>query len=123
MNELTYRTSAENGLTFDLIVDGKPLPQLAEGHYAGIPYWIIENDLPNWEPEPPCKQDCDRVVSVCECGEYGCGHTRCRIEKSSENRPEYLGRNSPSITHRQQREALPPPDDLAGFFGEPGEWT
>jgi hypothetical protein len=43
---------------------------------TAIPYWIIEDDLPLL-PEVAGPEI--RIVTVCSCGEHGCGHTNCRV--------------------------------------------
>ena len=80
MNTLGYRCIEENGLSFELLVDDQTLSGLIGGIGSAIPYWIIETDLPYL---PPCGAEHDpeiRIVTVCECGEYGCGHTQCRVD-------------------------------------------
>ena len=79
MNRLDYRTSEENGLSFELLVDGQPLGLLVGARDTIIPYWIIEDDLPYF---PPNWKDHDpeiRIVTVCSCGDEGCGSTQCRV--------------------------------------------
>lgn len=84
MNTLDYRCTDDNGLSFELLVDGQPLGVLVGARDTAIPYWIIEDDLPYFPPHGT-KHDPDlRIVAVCSCGEYGCGHTRCRILRSDE---------------------------------------
>lgn len=50
MNNLAYRTSEENGLSFELVVDGQSLASLIGSRDAEIPYWIIDDDLPYFPP-------------------------------------------------------------------------
>lgn len=79
MHILDYRCTDENGLSFVLLVDGQALGELIGARDSAIPYWIINNDLPHL---PPSEEEADpeiRIVTVCSCGEYGCGHTRCRV--------------------------------------------
>lgn len=80
MNTLSYRCTDDNGLSFELLVDGQPLGERVSSTHAAIPYWIIETGLPHLtEAEPDV-----RMVAVCSCGEYGCGHTRCRVVRDGD---------------------------------------
>ena len=78
MNTLAYRCTEDNGLSFELLVDGQPLGTLIGSIDLAIPYWIVEDDLPYWPPGAPRDSEI-RIVCVCECGEYGCGHAQCRV--------------------------------------------
>lgn len=76
---LSYRCTEDNGLSFELLVDGVPLGKLVGSRDTVFPYWIVEDGLPHC---PPFREQNDReirIVCVCSCGEYGCGHTRCRV--------------------------------------------
>lgn len=85
MSILDYRTNNDNGLSFELLVDGQPLGTLVGAKDTSIPYWIIENDLPNVPPQgQPLDPDL-RIVAVCSCGEYGCGHTECRVIRGEDS--------------------------------------
>ncbi|MEQ1905732.1 MAG: hypothetical protein ABL888_16205 [Pirellulaceae bacterium] len=79
MNALDYRRIDDNGLSFELLVDGIPLGELVGARDTAIPYWIIEDDLPYLPPNAENHELETRIVTVCSCGEYGCGHTRCRV--------------------------------------------
>jgi hypothetical protein len=80
MNSLSYRCTDENGQSFELLVDGEPLGALVGARDNSIPYWIIiEGDLPHCPPRGVEPDPEVRIVTVCSCGEYGCGHTRCRV--------------------------------------------
>jgi hypothetical protein len=79
MNTLAFRTTEENGLSFELLVDGLPLGELVGAQDMAIPFWIIEDDLPYWPPHGERRDPEIRIVCCCSCGEYGCGHTRCRV--------------------------------------------
>jgi hypothetical protein len=83
LNVLSFEKSEENGLSFELVVDGEPLDDLVGGATGGIPYWIIEDDLTHISASKTeaGEEPNERIVCVCSCGEYGCGHTRCRILK------------------------------------------
>ena len=85
MSVLSFTTSDENGLSFDLLIDDVPLRNLVGGA-NGIPYWIFEGDLP-YLPlfgDSSAIEREERIVCVCSCGEYGCGHTSCRVIKDSD---------------------------------------
>jgi hypothetical protein len=84
MNVLDYRTSELNGLSFELLVDGQPLGELVGSWDTEIPYYFISDDLPYY---PPIGEDHDsefRIISLCHCGEFGCGHTKCRVIKGED---------------------------------------
>jgi hypothetical protein len=84
MSTLAYRSSSDNGLSFDLLVDGVALGEVLGDGNEGLPYWIVEDDLPYWPPHGTPREPEYRIVTVCSCGEYGCGHTRCRVIKTSD---------------------------------------
>jgi hypothetical protein len=73
MNRFGYRESMNNGLSFELLIDGDFIGLLVGGEKGGIPYWAVGEDLPT----PGVEESGRRVVSVCGCGEYGCGNTSC----------------------------------------------
>jgi len=50
MSTLSYRFSPDNGLSFELLVDGAALGEVLADGNEGIPYWIVEDDLPYWTP-------------------------------------------------------------------------
>jgi hypothetical protein len=79
MNTLNYRQTDDNGLSFELLVDGQPLGASVGARGNALPYWIIKDDLPHLPPHGEEPDPDMRIVSVCSCGEYGCGHTQCRV--------------------------------------------
>jgi hypothetical protein len=81
MATLDYRCSTDDGyLAFELHVDGQPLALLVRySSGTAIPYWIIHGDLPTFPPRGSQADPTVRIVAVCSCGEYGCGHVRCRV--------------------------------------------
>jgi hypothetical protein len=89
MNVLSCHTNTDHGLSFELFVDGQPLHELVGGEDGGIPYWIVEDDLPYLPPMTSGRSKTigtprlphTHIVCVCSCGEYGCGHTRCQVER------------------------------------------
>jgi hypothetical protein len=79
MNRLSYRRTDDNGLSFELLVDGEPLGALVGARDNAIPYRIVDDDLPHLPPRGEEPDAYIRIVAVCSCGEYGCGHTQCRL--------------------------------------------
>jgi hypothetical protein len=79
MHTLSYRTTSENGLSFEWLIDGQSLPALlgVPADERGMPYWVWLSGLPSGaqidEPEGRV------LVSACSCGEPGCGHTSCAL--------------------------------------------
>jgi len=64
-------------LTFELLVDGRPLSDHLNDGNAGIPYWMTKDGIPHL---PPSDATSSRyIVTVCDCGEYGCGNSSCEI--------------------------------------------
>jgi hypothetical protein len=84
MSAFAYRSTPDNGTSFDLLVDGVALGELLGDGNDGIPYWIVEDDLPYWPPHGTPRDPDYRIVTVCSCGEYGCGHSRCRVIKTAD---------------------------------------
>ena len=85
MSTLSYSSSPDNGLSFDLLVDDATLGEVLGDGNEGIPYWIIEDDLPYWPPHGSPRDPDYRIVTVCSCGDYGCGHSRCRVTKTADS--------------------------------------
>jgi len=85
MNQLAFRRTDDNGLSFELLVDGEPLGDLIGAQDSAIPYWLIDNDLPGLPPQSASTEPELRIVTVCSCGEYGCAHTRCRVIRSKDS--------------------------------------
>src|SRR5437016_5491116 len=79
MNTLSFRCTEQNGLSFELLIDGRPLGELVGAKDWAIPFWDVDDDLPHWPPRGPNRDPEIRIVCCCSCGEYGCGHTRCRV--------------------------------------------
>jgi hypothetical protein len=84
MNTLAFRTTEENGLSFELLVDGRPLGELVEAQNWAIPFWDVVDDLPLWPPHGESLDPTIRIVCCCSCGEYGCGHTQCRVVREGD---------------------------------------
>lgn len=85
MATLSYRCTDDNGLSFELLVDGQPLGALVGSRDTTFPYWIVEDGLPRWPPHGPSDAPEVRIVCVCSCGEYGCGHTQCRVAREGDH--------------------------------------
>lgn len=85
MATLSYRCTEDNGLSFELLVDGQPLGALVGSRDTAFPYWIVEDGLPRWPPHGPSDDPEVRIVCVCSCGEYGCGHTQCRVSQDGDD--------------------------------------
>lgn len=82
INTLDFRVSKNHGLSFELLVDGKPISQIAGSSSKSIPYWLFMTGVALL-PLSYLGSDSDRrVVAVCSCGEWGCGSLRCNIVKS-----------------------------------------
>jgi len=86
MQTLSVRTSDDNGLSFELYVDGRRLCEIVGGDNPAFPYWIVEDDLPYFPPhgDADAPKRKERIVCACSCGEYGCGHTHCTVEKKDD---------------------------------------
>jgi hypothetical protein len=79
MNTLSFRTTDDNGLSFELLVYGRPLGELVGARDCAFPYWDVVDDLRRWPPHGESREPEVRIVCCCSCGEYGCGHTQCRV--------------------------------------------
>ena len=65
MNTLSYRQTDDNGLSFELLVDGEPLGAMVGARDSAIPYWIVEDDLPHLPPHGEEPDPEIRIVAVC----------------------------------------------------------
>lgn len=86
MNHLSFRSITDdlNGLSFELLIDGKPLTEAVGCDYSSIPYWLVEGDLLATNEMPSSLAVCNRIVAVCSCGEFGCGGAHARVTKNSD---------------------------------------
>ena len=84
MNSLSVAISSDNGLSFDLLIDGISISEILGDRNAGIPYWISERGIPTWPPYDQKDNSNTLIVTVCNCGEYGCGHSRCKVKIEEE---------------------------------------
>jgi hypothetical protein len=83
MNTLSYRTTDDNGLSIELLIDGQPLAKLSpEDEDTKIPYYNFEGDLPlgYWGQDDASI----RRIGVCICGIAGCGSTECRVVREGD---------------------------------------
>src|SRR5687768_4448678 len=81
MNQLSTVTGDASGLSFVLLVDGRSIGDLVSTlSDSAIPYWLVDDGLPAFPPHASTAEKSEsRIVAVCSCGEYGCGHVRCRV--------------------------------------------
>lgn len=81
MNTLTVQFSEDEwyGASVVLLVDGRPIADWLEDGNYGIPVWLLEHGLPLWWGIEEDSDEDVREVTVCSCGEDGCGHSRCRV--------------------------------------------
>src|SRR5215831_5874003 len=84
MQTLSYRCIQENGLSFELLVDGEPLSELVGSRDTAFPYWIVENGLPQYPPHGTPEYPGALIVCGCSCGEYGCSHTGCCVTRDGD---------------------------------------
>lgn len=79
VNYLSFRIEDENGGSFQLLVDGKPLGEILDYFETLIPYWLLKDGIPTFPPYEDKAKNHKRIVAVCECGEYGCDCVICEI--------------------------------------------
>lgn len=82
MDTLTLDVDEKGFLTFTLLINNQPLQKLLQDKNEGFPDWIVDQALPTWPPFDPTAEY--RIVTVCGCGEYGCGHSRCKIKEEDD---------------------------------------
>lgn len=82
INQLSFKTNTENGLSVELFIDGKSIDDIFNAGDPMIPSWHFEDDLPYYPPYRKYATDFSRhLIGVCDCGEYGCGNINCHVEK------------------------------------------
>ncbi len=82
MNTLMLKVTRQNWHgrpTYELVIDGKTLADWLDDGNEGIPFWLIEDGLPVWRAREDDLDTGVRIVTVCGCGEAGCGHSRCTV--------------------------------------------
>jgi hypothetical protein len=80
VNTLSFRTSDDNGLSIELLVDGEPLMSQSSDETC-LPFWLCEDGIPTF---PPYDEKSSRlIVGVCGCGEYGCSNTNVEFRRAS----------------------------------------
>lgn len=85
VNNLGYVESrTEDGLFFKLLVDGQYIGDLVGGESGGVSCWMIEGGLPSYPEWAGDHVASQCFICICECGEWGCGHTRCQVEINGE---------------------------------------
>ncbi len=86
MNILSYKITEDRGLSFELLVDGKSLRELIDSGNEPIPYYFFlsENEWPAYDTRSETLASGSRIVTVCSCGDVGCGHTECEISREGE---------------------------------------
>ena len=82
INTLDYRSSAKHKLSFELLIDGKPIGSVVGSSDTAIPYWLFQtgvalSPLNNLESHAE-----KRVIAVCSCGSYGCSCVQCNVTQS-----------------------------------------
>ena len=102
MNTLSYRCTADHGLSIELLIDGQPLVELIGMEDTLIPYYLFEGDLPlgYWGVDDPSI----KVIGVCSCGEAGCGSAECRVVREGETVVfrDFSGCVNPNVAQKQQ---------------------
>lgn len=87
MNTLTLKVSRDNwhgGPTYELVIDGRSLSDWLDDLNEGIPFWMAKQGLPVWRTRDDDTDRGGRIVTVCGCGEVGCGHSRCTIRSDGD---------------------------------------
>jgi hypothetical protein len=82
MNILDYRSIENHTLSFELLVDGKPISKLVGTSDIAIPFRLFKNGIALSPIERLSRNIEKRVVAVCSCSEWGCSSTRCDVVKS-----------------------------------------
>ena len=83
MNTLSFRTTEDNGLSIELLIDGQPLAALSpDDEDTKIPFYDFDGDLPlgYWGQEDASI----KCIGVCICGHAGCGGVECRVVRKGD---------------------------------------
>jgi hypothetical protein len=81
VHSLTFRARAENGLSFEWLIDGQSLPGLlgVPEDERVMPYWVWLGGFPTGAQIDEAEGRF--LIAACSCGEPGCGHTSCAITR------------------------------------------
>ncbi len=79
MNILGYQRLEIHGLSFEILVDGKPISALVGSSDTSIPYWLFETRVALYPITRISSDTEQRVVAVCYCGAFGCSCISCNI--------------------------------------------
>ena len=107
MNSISLLSTNDDGLTFCFLVDEQLLGEILGAPGNGIPHRYIVDSLPSIPPYPnvtPTEPSL-RLVAVCTCGEFGCGHTKCRIRYTEQqvSMSEFVTKDKPSTKNHSFR--------------------
>ncbi|MGI8670754.1 MAG: hypothetical protein ACR2J3_13050 [Aridibacter sp.] len=69
-------------ISFEFLIDGKPIGSLLETNNKAVPYYYFENDLPSYFHKYRNKEI--HIIGVCSCGIDSCGNASCILEKEKE---------------------------------------
>ena len=81
-NILDFQASKNHKLSFELLVDGRPIGEIAGSSAISILYWLFKTGVALFPLNCLDSDSGKRIVAVCPCGEYGCGCVRCDVVKS-----------------------------------------
>ena len=85
MNRIAFKEKhIDNMLFFNLVIDDNELSEILNDGDFGIPAWLIDSGLPKLEEKEANGKPSNYIVTVCGCGEYGCGNSHCEIVWSDE---------------------------------------
>jgi hypothetical protein len=63
-----------------LFVDDIPLAKQVNYDDSLIPHWNADKGIPTLPPYETSVSSNERIVAVCNCGEYGCDCLTCKME-------------------------------------------
>ena len=70
-------------ISFELLIDEKPISSLLEANNKAIPYHYFDKDnLPSYFHNYRNKEV--HIIGVCSCGQCGCGESTCVLEKNDD---------------------------------------
>ncbi|WP_148215706.1 hypothetical protein [Acaryochloris marina] len=83
LNVLNYRSLEVHGLSFELMVDRKPIGEIVGTSDTAVPYWLFKTGVALRPLSQLNSGDTGkRVVAVCPCGTYGCSCISCNVVQS-----------------------------------------